>query len=55
MGLSVYPQIETLRKLRLYVLNAVNEFSADQLNKIPSGLTTISSGMSRIWWPHRKA
>ncbi|TKC09624.1 DinB family protein [Pedobacter frigoris] len=37
MGLSVYPQVETLRKLRLYVFNAVNESSAAQLNKVPSG------------------
>lgn len=30
-------QIERIRKIRLYLLNAINELTADQLNEIPSG------------------
>lgn len=37
MSKSQYPQLETLRKLRIFISNMINELTVDQLNKVPNG------------------
>lgn len=37
MSESRYPQLETLKKLRLFVLNTIKDLTVDELNKIPKG------------------
>ncbi|WP_214226307.1 DinB family protein [Pedobacter sp. B4-66] len=37
MSESRYPQLETLKKLRLFILNTIKDLTVEELNKIPNG------------------
>ncbi len=47
-------QLETLRKIRKFLLELTNELTVEQLNEIPPVLIIILYGILRIWWPHNK-
>jgi len=37
MSKSPYSQLDTLRKLRIFILNTIKDLTLEQLNKVPSG------------------